>query len=255
MPPVTLAQMIQAAFRVVSERESLRLALLTGLVPNLIGYLGGVVGMQFIGLSPEQAVFAVLLGGLVGRLATLPATVRAGGDLLARRLDRPPTVEPSVAIGRAFRLYGLFLAAVSTTMALSVIAALSLGEGTISLLVQLALVVVTVYVILGFTMAPQAVFYEDEATVARSFAIIKGDRPRIAGFLLVITLPFFFAGMLVTALGGADPAEPVALVLSLVTGFVMALSTGPMLIGLTVFYFAKRGEAPPDLIDPAGPRT
>lgn len=255
MPPATIAQMLQAAFRVVGDRDSLRLAFLLGFIPGLVGYVASVVVDTYLELGVWGGPLGLFAGDLVGRLATLPQTVRAGGDLLARRLNRPPQVEPGVAVSRAFRLFTLFVVTIIGMGAASIALQVVLGEGPVAVLVSAATFTASVYVGLGFTMGPQAVFYEDEGTAARSFAIVRGDRPRILAFLMVVNLPFVFGGLFVTSLGGPQPSEPVLLVLSLIAGFVGALATGPMFIGLTVLYFGKRGETPPDVIDPAAPRT
>ncbi|MFA5120191.1 hypothetical protein [Zavarzinia sp.] len=249
MPPNLLILMFQSAFRVTFERESLRLAALFGVAPALAGLAGSMVGAHVAGATDVWIMVWGLGGALVGGLTMVPFAVRAAGDLLARLLDRAPIVTPGRATLRAYRLLGE-AAIVMFGFGLIVFAVGQLlPENQAAPYIGLALAVIGLYLALGMTLLPQLAFYEPLPGIRQSFTLMKGERLRVFLFMLLVALPFTAVAGVLDNLAGAQPdSSPlIALAVSLVAGFVNGLSTGPQLVGLTQFYFAKLGEAPPTL--------
>ena len=273
MPATLLALMIQSAFRVVFERESLRLAFLLGVVPSLGAYIGVVLATMDMpapapdaGPVSEAAALAALqtamvgavLGYLVAMAVALPFAVRAAGDLLARRLGAPPAISPGEAVRRAYWLFGQAVGTVALTIMASYIVGLVLPEeGALTSVAMLLILGALVYVLLGFLQIPGVVFYGERPDIRASFALMRGQRLKLFLFVLVVAMPFFMAASLFSTIaqGQPDGAWVLALFVSLIGGFVNGLSSGPHLVGLVQAYFARTGQTPPMIIDQAEPRT
>lgn len=273
MPATLLALMIQSAFRVVFERESLRLAFMLGVVPSLGAYIGVVLATLNMptptaesGPASDAAVLAVwqtamvgaILGYLVAMVAALPFAVRAAGDLLARRLGAPPAISPGEAVRRGYWLFGQAVGTVALTVMASYLVGLVLPEeGALTNVVGLLILGTLFYILLGFLQMPGVVFYGEQADIRVSFALMRGQRLKLFLFVLVVAMPFFMATLFFNSIaqGQPDGAWVLALFVSLVGGFVNGLSSGPHLVGLVQAYFARTGQTPPMIIDQAEPRT
>ncbi|PWR24483.1 hypothetical protein [Zavarzinia aquatilis] len=257
MPPALLALMIQSAFRVTFERESLRLAFFLGVLPSVVS-LGLTNGADALyDLDREDVYLIAMVGTLIGLALAVPFAVKAGGDLVARALDRPPAVSPGIATRRAYlvllQIFGLMAAFGAV---LGVIGGLAPGLLDNPVL-RLAVAAVVIYVAAGFVFGPILAFFGETVDPRRSFALARGSRPKLLAFLMVVGLPYFVASIFVSSIAVAQPDSAIilAVLVALVGGFVNGLSYGPHLIGLTQAYFALTGETPPSLNIPAGPRT
>ncbi len=249
MPPNLLVLMFQSAFRVTLERESLRLAALFGVAPALAGLAGSMIGAHFAAASDVWIMVWGLGGAAVGGLAMVPFAVRAAGDLLARLLDRAPIVTPGRATVRAYRLLGeAALVLAGFGLVCFAVGQLVPQNGAAPYAV-VALTVIGIYLTMGMLLLPQLAFFEPLPGIRQSFTLMKGERLRIFMFMMMVAMPFTVVAGVLDNLAGAQPdSSPlIALAVSLVAGFVNGLSTGPQLVGLTQFYFAKLGEAPPTL--------
>ncbi|PWR20904.1 hypothetical protein [Zavarzinia compransoris] len=272
MPVNMLALMLQSAFRVVFERESLRLAVLIGVLPSLGAYIGTVLAGLTLTPPPadtplsdaetlaalQTALLGAALGYLVAMAAAMPLAVRAAGDLLARKLGAPPAVLPGEAVRRGLVLFAQAVAVVVLVMMGGYLLGLLVPDGSaVASLALLGVMIASVYVFLGFLMVPGVLFYAERADIRASFALMRGQRLKLFLFVLVVAMPFIMAASLFSAIaqGQPDGAWVLALFVSLVGGFVNGLSTGPHLIGLVQAYFARTGRMPPSIIDQAEPRT
>lgn len=257
MPPALLALMIQSAFRVTFERESLRLAFFLGVLPSVISMAVTHGAIALFGLGEDDVFVTALLGTLAGLALSLPFAVKAGGDLLARVLDRPPVVSPAVATRRAL-LVLLQLVALLTALG----AVLGVIDGLVPGLLdnpvlRLALAGGFLYVAAGLVFGPVLAFFGETVDPRRAFALARGSRPKLLAFLLVVGLPYFVASLFVSSIALSQPEGALVLtvLVALVGGFVNGLSYAPHLVGLTQAYFAVIGETPPTLNIQAGPRT
>lgn len=258
MPPALLALMIQSAFRVTFERESLRIAFLFGVVPSLVAFGIGHLATALFALDAEDSLIATILGIVPGFVIAVPFAVRAAGGLLHRLLGREPVVLPRQATGRALAAIGLILGlGVAVGLVLGLIGLVVPPEVMQNPVVMIAVLFGTLYLALGLVFLPVLVFFGERLDPRAAFALAKGQRGRLFAFLMVVALPFFAGSTLLTEIAFAQPAGDVLIgaLVTLVAGFVNGLSYGPHLIGLSQAYFALRGEAPPTLNTPAGPRT
>lgn len=273
MPVPLLALMIQSAFRVVFERESLRLAFILGVVPSLGAYIGVTLATLNLptpapGAPPptdeavlaafQTAVIGAVIGYLVAMAAVLPLAVRGAGDLLARKLGAAPAVSSQDAVRRSLWLFAQAVGIVALTIMAGFLIGLVLPEESALTGVALLLVMgAMVYVFLGFLLLPGVVFYAERADMRLSFALMRGQRLKFFLFVVVVAAPFTLAASLFSTIaqGQPDSAWILALFVSLVGGFVNGLSSGPHLVGLVQAFFARTGQTPPMIIDQAEPRT
>lgn len=257
MPPALLALMIQSAFRVTFERESLRLAFCLGVLPSIVSLIVAHGAIALFALEGESGLVAAVLGTMVGLALAIPFAVKAGGDLLARVLDRPPVVSPAVATRRAFLVLGQIIALLA---ALGVLLGVAEGLFPGVLLNPVAMLVVAggfLYLATGLVFGPVLAFFGETVDPRRSLTLVKGSRVKLFAFLLVVGLPFVMVSNIISSIALAQPdsALVLAVIVALVAGFVGGLSYGPHLVGLTQAYFALNGAPPPMLNIAAGPRT
>ncbi|MCF4165456.1 hypothetical protein L2U69_07365 [Zavarzinia compransoris] len=265
MPVPLLVLMLQSAFRVVFERESLRLAFLLGVVPAIGSNLAVALSAHWFGSDPSMDSGAEInveaLGGMViaasaGFVLSLflvaPFAAKAAGDLLARRLGRPPEVTPQEATRRAWLVLVQMVAAALAVVALNVaVSSLMPAASAAGVFVGTALLFLDAYFLLGLALAPAQLFYGPSADLRLSFSMMRGGRLRILAFVVIVALPFLFASNLISVIAGAQPAGAwvITILVSLVSGFVAGLSNAPHLIGIVQAYFAKTGEDPPIVAD------
>ncbi|MDD3445402.1 MAG: hypothetical protein PHS60_08320 [Zavarzinia sp.] len=264
MPVPLLVLMLQSAYRVVFERESLRLAGLLGVVPALGAFLGSLLAVHGFGMDPGMsgdtvenpaALGGIFVGTALGFLGSLfviaPFAVKAAGDLLARKLGCPPSVTPREATKRAWRILAQAAVVTAGLGAFNVAVGIMMPAGPAIFFVALLLLAVGIYVMLGLVLGAAQIFYGPSADLRLSFAMMKGERVKILAFLVAASIPFVFVANVIGSLADAQPEGDWLLVaaVSLLGGFVNGLSSAPQLVGLVQAYFAKSGETPPTIVD------
>lgn len=261
MPVPLLVLMFQSAFRVVFERESLRLAFLLGVVPAIGSTIAVHLSALWFGADPSMTggeemtveglgrmLMAASIGFALSLFLVAPFATKAAGDLLARKLGRPPEVTPGEATRRAWLIIlQVMAAAVGVVVFNILVTSLLPAEGPAATIVGSALLFIDAYFLLGLALAPAQIFYGPSADLRISFSMMRGGRLRIFAFIVVVALPFFFASNLISVIAGAQPAGAwlITILVSLVSGFAGGLANAPHLIGLVQAYFAKTGQQPP----------
>lgn len=217
------------------------------IVVGLVGLLATVIASAVV----YAAVPAVLQEAVLGRPTTFSAVWR-------RAWSRMPAVLGTLLLTALIAMVPSLLAMAALVVGIFGAVATDGGGAWVTLIVAgavcfLALIPLTAWLWIKFSLAPSAAVFENQGPVAslrRSATLVRGDWWRIFGITLLggalaaaasylIQLPFNFVGMFTSSMGtaGLDENSNPAAIISVLAGYVVLGAIGQLVSQLIVSVF------------------